>query len=37
LKAITLAAKPLELKNINGILRKNRVRVDRSTIYRQLR
>lgn len=37
LKAVMLAAKPLELKNINGILRKNRVRVDRSTVYRQLR
>ena len=37
LKAVSLAAKPLELKNINGILRKNRVRVDRSTVYRQLR
>jgi len=25
LKAVSLAAKPLELKNINGILRKNRL------------
>jgi len=37
LKAVALAAKPLELKNINRLLRKNRILVDRSTVYRQLR
>jgi len=37
LKAIFEAKKPIEIKNIKKWLRKNRIRVDRSTVYRQLR
>lgn len=37
LKAITQTAKPIEKKELSKWLRKNRIRVDRSTVYRQLR
>jgi Fe2+ or Zn2+ uptake regulation protein len=37
LKAVFEAKKPVQNKDIQKWLRKNRIRVDRSTVYRQLR